>query len=98
MLNSTWKSSAEWRELKEREQAAYREQRYEEKYNNSPLVRIPQSWHGKKFKIEKYKRDDGKGIDSWRYVQAVARPLLWPECHLPLQANPNFVLMEDNAP
>jgi len=24
VLNSTWKSSAEWRELKQREQAAYR--------------------------------------------------------------------------
>ena len=30
-------------------------------------------------------------------MQAVARPLLWPECHLRLLANSNFVLMEDNA-
>lgn len=52
MLNSSWKSSAEWRELKQREQAAYRTQRYEEKYNNSPPVQIPQSWRGKNTKLK----------------------------------------------
>jgi len=98
VLNSTWKSSAEWRELNQREQAADRIERYEEKYNNSPPVRILQSWNGKKYKIAKYKRGEGKVVDSWRYVQAVGRPLLWPECYLRLQANPNFVLIEDNAP
>src|SRR5204862_2871924 len=39
----------------------------------------------------------GGGIDSWRYVKYVARPILWPACKERLAGNPNFMLMEDNA-
>ena len=60
--------------------------------------KIPQTWRGKKFKIQKLKRGEGRGIDAWRYVKHVARPLLWPECRLLLIRNPDFILMEDNAP
>ncbi|RPA98886.1 hypothetical protein L873DRAFT_1686154, partial [Choiromyces venosus 120613-1] len=97
-LNTLWKASDEWKQLKLTEQIAYRLQRRAEKSENIPKKRIPQTWRGKKYKIERYKRGDGKGVDSWRYVKAVARPLLWPECLLRLQNNPAFTLMEDNAP
>ncbi|PUU74820.1 hypothetical protein B9Z19DRAFT_998221 [Tuber borchii] len=38
------------------------------------------------------------GVDSWRYVTALARPLLWPTCKEHIQQNPNFLLMENNTP
>ncbi|RPA97195.1 hypothetical protein L873DRAFT_1771557 [Choiromyces venosus 120613-1] len=97
-LNTLWKASDEWKQLKLTEQIAYRLQRRAEKSENIPKKWIPQTWHGKKYKIKRYKRGDGKGVDSWRYVKAVACPLLWPECLLRLQNNPAFTLMEDNAP
>jgi len=75
-LNSIWKVSDEWRQQKLIEQVAYRLQRHAEKSANVPKKRIPQTWGGKKYKIEQYKRGDGKGVDSWGYVKAVARPLL----------------------
>ena len=60
-------------------------------------VKTTQTWRGKKFKIHKLKRGDGKGVDSWRYVTKLARPLLWPQCKRRLAENLDFVLMEDNA-
>ena len=96
-LNAEWRASSTWKELKALELAAARRQRQAEK-NGAAKVKIPQSWHGKKYKIEKIKRGDGRGVDAWRYVKYVARPLLWPECHRQLALNPDFILMEDNAP
>jgi len=57
-----------------------------------------QSWRGKKYKVKSLKRGDSCGVDSGRYVTALARPLLWPTCKERLQQNPDFLLMEDNAP
>ena len=96
-LNAEWKSSSDWQDLRAAELAAAAKQRAAEK-QGAPKARVPQTWRGKKFKISKIKRGDGKGIDSWRYVKHVARPILWPECRWQLLQNPNFVLMEDNAP
>ena len=97
-LNEAWRESEEWAQLKIVEQGAYRIQRQLEKHENAAKRRIPQTRRAKKYKIEKYKRGDGNGVDSWRYVKAVARPILWPECHRQLEQNPLFILMEDNAP
>ena len=96
-LNQEWRSSPEWSDLRVVELAAAAKQRAAEK-RGAAKTRIPQTWRGKKFKIDKLKRGDGRGIHSWRYVKHVARPILWPECQRQLQQNPNFVLMEDNAP
>ena len=96
-LNSEWKTSDEWQELRKNELEQARIQRQIEK-NGGAKKKIAQTWRGKKFKIQKIKRGEGRGIDAWRYVKHVARPLLWPECRKRLTRNPNFILMEDNAP
>ena len=97
-LNEEWKASEEWEDLRTEELAAFSAQRYAEKHNNPPKQRVPQTYRGKKFKLAKYKRGEGRGIDSWRYVKCVARPLLWPTCRERLSTNASFVLMEDNVP
>ena len=96
-LNAIWKASSEWQELKVRKLSAARQQRLAEK-NGAAKQKIPQSWRGKKHKVQKIKRGDSRGVDAWRYVKHVARPLLWPECHRRLLENPKFILTEDNAP
>ena len=95
-LNAEWKASQEWQDLRVKELAAAAKQRAAEK-QRAAKAQVPQTWRGKKFKISKIKRGDGKGVDSWRYVKHVARPILWPECRRQLQLNSNFVLMEDNC-
>ena len=97
-LNEAWRVSEEWAQLKIPEQRAYKVQRHLEKGEKAAKKRIPQTWQAKRYQIEKYKRGDGNGVDSWRYVKAVARLILWPECHCRLQQNPLFILMEENAP
>jgi len=37
-------------------------------------------------------------VDSWRYVTALARTVIWPPCRECLAKNEEFLLMEDNAP
>ena len=98
-LNAEWKASEQWRELKEVlvELENARKQRQAER-NGGAKKKIPQTWRGKKYKIHKMTRGEGRGINAWRYVKHVARPILWPECHNQLMRNPNFILMEDNAP
>lgn len=97
-LNAHWKASEDWRTLREVELENARKQRQLEKNHGCAKKKIPQTWRGKKFKIQKIKRGEGRGIDAWRYVKHVARPLLWPECRQQLCRNPTFILMEDNAP
>lgn len=49
--------------------------------------------------MDKIFRKKGKGgIDAWRYVKHICRPILWPTCLQIMEDNPNFVLMEDGAP
>lgn len=62
-------------------------------------VHTIQSWRSKKHKAEIMKRSKKcrGGIDAWRYVKNICRPILWPECKGILQKNPNFLLMEDGA-
>lgn len=96
-LKTAWKTSEEWKELKVRELSEARKQRAAEK-NGAPKKKTSQSWQGKKFKIQKIRKGDGRGVDAWRYVKHVARPLFWPECHCHLAQDPQFILMEDNAP
>ncbi|RPA99133.1 hypothetical protein L873DRAFT_1828106 [Choiromyces venosus 120613-1] len=61
-------------------------------------AKTTQSWKGKKYKIKKLKRGDSHGVDSWHYVTCLAQPLLWPACRVRKLDNPDFILMEDNAP
>lgn len=89
-LNSEWRASDDWGKLKAEELAAARKQRAAEK-GGAPKAKVAQTWRGKKFRIQKIKRGYGRGVDAWRYVRHVARPLLWPECHRRLALNPDFV-------
>ena len=68
--------------------------------NMGKKAKTKQTWRSKKFKIEKIKIRDGGGIDSWRYVACVCRPILWPAYLERLLENPtlSLLLMEDNAP
>ena len=59
---------------------------------------VQQTYRAKNFKFDKLTRGEARGVDSWRYVNHVAKPLLWPECKRQLTKNQNFLLMEDNAP
>lgn len=43
-------------------------------------------------------KGDVKGVDSWRYIKYVCRPILWPTCKQLSEDDPEFILMEDNAP
>ena len=97
-LNDSWRSSTGWRELKEQELKALREARVETQ-RTGVKIKTTQSWRGKRYKVKPLKRGaDPRGVDSWRYVTALARPLLWPTCTERLRQNPDFLLMEDNAP
>jgi len=96
-LNDSWKLSVQCRELKEQELKTLREARAEAQ-KTGVKIKTTQSWRGKKYKVKSLKRGDPRGVDSWRYVTALARPLLWPTCKECLQQNPDFLLMEDNAP
>ena len=97
MLNKDWKESEEYLELKEQELAEARRLKALDKELGTK-TKTTQSWRGKKYKCKKLKRGEGKGVDSWRYVEDLARPILWPFCQDRLLVNPQFVLMEDNAP
>jgi len=56
------------------------------------------SYLGKKFRFKKIEKGEGRGIDSWRYIKYVCRPLLWPVCQALLRQDLEFILMEDNPP
>ena len=95
-LNAEWKGSRDWEQTKARELQAARLQRLAES-KGAAREKVPQSWRGKKYKVEKIKRGEKGGIESWRYVKDLARPILWPECKRRLLENHLFQLMEDNA-
>ncbi|RPB05912.1 hypothetical protein L873DRAFT_1824677 [Choiromyces venosus 120613-1] len=48
--------------------------------------------------LNKEWKESEEGIDSWRYIKYVCRPLLWPVCQQLLREDQEFILMEDNAP
>jgi transposase len=96
-LNAGWKATEEWKALRERELEEAREIRAAAKAKGEKAPKTTQTWRNKKHKIAKVKHGKGKGIDSWRYVQNVCRPVLWPECKRLAAENPNFILMEDGA-
>jgi len=96
-LNNAWRATGEWRELKEQELAAARTARALAKRTGAK-VKTTQSWRSKKYKVRRIKRGEVRGVDSWRYVTALARTLIWPTCHERLAENKEFLLMEDNAP
>jgi hypothetical protein len=95
--NEESKASQEWRELRERELKEAKQIRAAALAKGKKPPKTTQSWRGKKHKIAKIKRGKGGGIDSWRYVQHVCRPVLGPKCKRLAAENPNFILMEDGA-
>jgi len=97
-LNREWRTSEEFRLLKEGELKAARELRAAALDRGGEKIRTTQSWRGKTYKIKKLKGKNAKGVDSWRYVTSLCRPLLWPTCRERLALNPGFLLMEDNPP
>lgn len=95
--NATWRASPEWAALRKQELEAARQQRAAERAGGLKK-KMPQTWRGKKFKVEKLKRHEHtRGVDAWRYVKHVAKPIMWPECKRQLQQNSDFALMEDGA-
>ena len=86
------------KKLKERELAVARLIRNSAKKDGVKAAKTIQTWRGKKHKCERLKKGDGKGIDTWRYVKYVARPILWPLCQQLAEEDLDFILMEDNAP
>jgi transposase len=96
-LNAQWKATKEWQELRERDLKMAAEIQAAAKAKGEKPPKTTQTFRNKKYKIAKVKRGKGKGVDSWRYVQNVCRPVLWPECKRLTAENPNVILMEDGA-
>ena len=92
-----WKKTSEWQQLRETELAATRVQRAAERAG-APKVQMTHRHKARKYEVLTWQRSKKGGIDSWRYVKCLARPILWPYCKEQLRINPNFQLMEDNAP
>ena len=95
-LNTAWRASEELKELRRGELADAREARLLASLTGVK-TKTTHSRRGKKYKIKKPKMGDSKGIDSWRYVTDLGRPLLWPACHAQKLVRPDFLLMEDNT-
>jgi len=96
-LNAAWKASAEWRNLKEQELKVAAEMRAVGRAEGKK-VKTVQSFRGKKYTFRPLKIGEGKGVDSWRYVNHLCKPILWPACKERMASLPDFRLMEDNAP
>jgi hypothetical protein len=92
-----WRNSPEWTQVRLQELTAADVQCAGEK-NGAPKKTIEQSWHRKKFKVENIKWGEHvRGIDAWGYINHIAKPLMWPECHHQVQQNPSFILLDDGA-
>ena len=64
-LNTAWRASDEWKDLRTRELSNAREARILASITGGK-AKTTQSWRGKKYKIKKLKRGgDPRGIDSW---------------------------------
>ena len=84
--------------MRERELKAARVAKATAKLKGEKCEKTTQSFRGFKYKKEfTLKRGDVKGMDSWRYVTVLGRPILYPEFKRRMALNPNFILMEDNA-
>jgi len=59
--------------------------------------KVTHSYKCKKFKLKGIPKGNKGGIDAWRYIKHITRPILWPACKERLAVNPDFILMEDNA-
>ena len=96
--NAEWRASLEWPALVwEQELEAAHLQCAAEKAR-APKKKTPQSWRGKKVRVDKIKRAEHTwGVDAWRYVKHITVPLMLPECQRRLQDNLEFVLIEDGA-
>jgi len=96
-MNDEWKKTPEWAQLRERELREGREMRAAAKRAGTTPGKATHSYKGKKYKLKTIPKGKKGGVDAWRYIKYVARPLLWPACKERLALNPDFILMEDNA-
>ncbi|RPA90925.1 hypothetical protein L873DRAFT_1838836 [Choiromyces venosus 120613-1] len=97
-LNKEWKELEEWTALRLWELAVAHALGQAAKDSNTKAPKATMSYLGKKFRFKKIEKGEGRGIDSWRYIKYVCRPLLWPVCQQLLREDQEFILMEDNAP
>ena len=96
-LNCEWKQSEEWRRLRDRELRVAAKMHAAAK-SAGQRVKTTQLFWGKKFTFRLMRIEEGKGVDSWRYVTHHCRPILWPACKERMVVSLNFKLMEDNTP
>ena len=96
-LNDAWKASEEGKELREQEVKVVAEMRVAGRAEGKK-VKTVQSFQGKKYTFRPLKVGEGKRVDSWKYVNHLCKPILWPACKERMANLPNFQLMEDNAP
>jgi len=78
--NAAWKATAEWRDLREQELQAGREMKPAAKLAGTLPGKATHSYKGKKFKLNNIPKGKKSGIDAWRYIKHVARPILWLAC------------------
>ena len=77
-LDDTSVGSPDWELLKKRELEAIGAQR-ERDAAGGPNIIVQQTYRTKKFKFDKLNCGEARDVDSLRYVNHVAKPLLWPE-------------------
>jgi hypothetical protein len=92
-LNAEWKTTEKWRQLQQCKLNATAQQRTAEK-NGAPKAKISQTYRHKKFNVQKLKRGNAKGGNSWQYVKHVSWPLLWPTCKNHQENCPSFLRIQ----
>ena len=75
-MNGEWEATPEWAQLRERELREEREMRAAAKRAGTVSGKATHSYKGKKYKLQKIPKGRKGGVDSWRYIKHVARPLL----------------------
>jgi len=78
-LNAAWKLFEECRNLRELEFRVAAERRGVGRAEGKK-VKTVESFRGKKYTFRPLKVGKGKGVDSWRYVNHLCKPTLWPAC------------------
>jgi hypothetical protein len=92
-LNAEWKTTEKWRQLQQCKLNATAQQRTAEK-NGAPKAKISQTYRDKKFNVQKLKRGNAKGGNSWQYVKHVSWPLLWPTWKNHQENCPSFLRIQ----
>jgi len=73
-MNGEWKATPEWAQLRERELREGREMRATAKRASTVPGMATHSYKCE-YKLQKIPKGKKGGVDSWRYIKHVARPL-----------------------